>query len=256
MASRFTTRSASAFFASTVIAALLAGCGTTGTVPGMAAAASVGDVEAMQSTVLKKALERIHQAVFHKLDVDGNKAIDEYEAGPQLSLKDFAAADKSHNRKLTYSEFKKYATTELFFFHDTPNSFLNRFRSELGQVFNRLDTNHDGLLAKSEVSNNDLRKLRLTFEYPKLNIKVPIQSVGDTLAATDKTGDGKLGQAEWEDCYIELVVVALGGDGGAGPTPPAPPAPDPAPTADPNTPPAPPQPDPNTPPAPAKGRRK
>jgi hypothetical protein len=238
-----------------VIAATLAGCGTTGTmVPGMAAA-TAGDVEAMQSTVLKKAFERIHQAVFHKLDVDQNKAIDEYEAGPQLSLKDFDRADKSHNHKLTYSEFKSYAVTNLFLFKDTPQSFLNRFRSDLAKVFSRLDSNRDGLLVKSEVSNRDLQKLRLTFEYPRLNISVKIQEAGDTFAASDKTGDGKLGQAEFEDMYIELVVLALGGDGGAPPAPPAPPEPQPEPTADPNTPPAPPQPAEPTP-APAKGRRK
>jgi hypothetical protein len=249
MATRFTTRAASALFAGTVIATTLVGCGAAPTAI-VGASVSAADAEALEATVLKKAFERIHQGVFHKLDADGNKAIDEYEAGPQLSLADFSKADKSKNHKLTYAEFKKYAVTNLFLFKDTPSSFLSRFRADLGKVFNRLDENRDGLLAKTEVSQADLRKLRLTFEYPRLNIKVPIQNVGDAFAASDKTGDGKLGQAEWEDCYIELVVVALGGDGGA--TPPAPPEPQPEPAP---VDPAPAPVDPAPQPAPAKSKK-
>ena len=235
MATRFTNRTASALIAGAVIASALTGCGAAGTMPTAASQVTGGNVEAMEATVLKKAFDRIHRAVFTKLDVDGNKKIDEYEAGPQLSLKDFGKADKNRNHNLTYSEFKNYAVTNLFLYRDTPQSFLTRFRGDLAKVFSRLDSNRDGLLVKSEVSNADLKKLRLTFEYPRLNIKVSITKVGDAFAAADRTGDGKLGQAEWEDCYIEFVVLALGGDASA----PAPVDPNPAPPAeDPNAPPA------------------
>lgn len=235
MATRFTQRSASALIAAAVIASALTGCGANGAMP-TAATLAAGNVEAKEATVLKKAFDRIHRAVFTKLDADSNKKIDEYEAGPQLTLKDFGKADKNKNHNLTYAEFKGYAVTNLFLFKDTPNSFLTRFRADLGKVFTRLDSNRNGLLEKGEVSNADLKKLRLTFEYPRLNIKVNIDKAGDAFAAADRTGDGKLGQAEWEDCYIELVVLALGGDASA-PAPVDPPAP---PAEDPNAPPAPP----------------
>jgi hypothetical protein len=234
MATRFNQRSASALIAAAVIASALTGCGANGAMPTAANNLAAGNVEAKEATVLKKAFDRIHRAVFTKLDADSNKKIDEYEAGPQLSLKDFGKADKNKNHNLTYSEFKGYAVTNLFLFKDTPNSFLTRFRGDLGKVFSRLDSNRNGLLEKSEVSNADLKKLRLTFEYPRLNIKVAINKAGDAFAAADRTGDGKLGQAEWEDCYIELVVLALGGDASApAPVDPAPPAEEPvAPPAD------------------------
>ena len=236
MANRFTTRSASALLATAMSAALLAGCGANGAmVPGQAQ--SLAGVDASATQTLEKAFDRIHRAVFTKLDVDQNKSIDEYEAGPQLSLKDFDRADRNNNHKLTYSEFKRYAVTNLFLYKDTKSSFQKRFRSQLGQVFSRLDSNRDRLLVKSEVSNTDLRKLRLTFEYPRLNISEKIQKAGDAFTTADRTGDGKLSQAEFEDMYIELVVLALGGDASA-PAPYDPGPVDPAPVEDPNAPPA------------------
>lgn len=239
MATRFNSRLGAAVLAGSMLVSVLAGCGTTGamTAPDARLGASV---QAAEAAVLKKALERIHRAVFAKLDLDANKKIDEYEAGPNLTLKDFKAADKNKNHNLTYSEFKKYAVTELFFFKDSPEQFQKRFRRDLGTVFRRLDENRDGQLVKNEVSNTDLKKLRLTFEYPRLGIKVPVQKcTPEAFAAADRTGDAKLGEAEFEDFYIEAVVAALGGDGGA--TPPAP-QPDPGtePGTDPGADPAPP----------------
>jgi hypothetical protein len=241
MSSLFNTRTGAALVAGTMMVAILAGCGTSLNTP--AAVRSNADAQAMEATVLKKALERIHQAVYTRLDVDANKSIDEYEAGPNLTLKDFKNADKNNNHKLTYAEFKKYAVTELFFFKDTPDSFLKRFRQDLGSVFRRLDSNKDGMLVKNEVSNADLTKLRLTFEYPRLNITVKVQKCSpEMFAAADRTADSRLGEAEFEDLYIEAVVGALGGAGGSEPTPPAP-SEEPAPPA-PSEEPAPPAEDP------------
>jgi hypothetical protein len=185
----------------------------------------------------------VHDAIFARIDKDANKAIDEYEAGPNMSMDDFRKADRNRNGKLTFTEFKAYALTNLFFFRDTPASFASRLRAGLGRAFNRLDVSpRDGLLVKNETSNRDMARLGLTFEYPKLGVTVRLSKVSaETFGAADKTGDGKLGQAEFEDLYMEMVVEALGGTpGGGGATPPAPPAP-PAPE-DPAAPPAPPAP--------------
>lgn len=224
--SRLMTRSAMALLAGAAMTVSLAGCGTMGNLPTTAAASS-SQLNASEATTLKKALDIIHKGVFARLDVDGNKAIDEYEAGPNLTLADFKKADKNGNHKLTYTEFKNYAVTSLFFFKDTPDSFAKRFRSDLGRVFAKLDKNHDNLLVKSEISNNDLKKLGLTFEYPRLGISVKIQKcTPEMFDAADKTHDGRLGQAEFEDFYLNAVFAALAPNAPA-PTPdPAPDTPD------------------------------
>ncbi|MEB3222026.1 MAG: hypothetical protein VKS61_08100 [Candidatus Sericytochromatia bacterium] len=228
---------------------LLSGCGTAGVLG--AATRTPGtafDAEATKS--LTKGLSRVHEALFARLDKDSNRAIDEYEAGPTMSMDDFRKADKNRNNKLTFTEFKTYAITNMFFFRDTPAAFANRLRSGLSRAFSRLDVSpRDGLLVKNETSNRDMARLGLTFEYPRLGVTVKLTKVSaEAFGAADKTGDGKLGQAEFEDLYIELVVEALGGTPGGG-TPPAPPAP-PAPE-DPAAPPAPPAEDPaGAPPAP------
>jgi hypothetical protein len=234
---------------------LLAGCGKSAVMAPVAAEAVPAFSDGMETeatSTLMQGFAKIHQAIFTKLDKDGNKAIDEYEAGPNLSMGDFRAADKNHNNKLTYAEFKKYAITTMFFLKDNPTAFTSRFRRELGDVFKRLDTNHDGVLIKNETSLRDLDRLKLTFEYPRLNIKVKINKIDQaTFAAADKTGDSVLGPAEFEDLYIGMVLLALGGAPAPAPNPPAPPAEDPnaPPAVDPNTPPAPAE-DPNAPPAP------
>lgn len=224
---------------------LLAGCGApTSTVRPVDRSQEILQAEA--TNTLMKGLARIHRAIFDKIDKDGNGKIDEYEAGPNLTLNDFRKADKNRNNNLTFSEFKKYATTNLFFFRDNPKSFTERVRSGLRRAFERLDRSpRDGVLANRELSNNDLKRLGLTFEYARLGVLVKVNKVSDAaFAAADKTGDDRLGQAEFEDLYIECVVEALGGTPGGGapmpvePMPPAPPVGDPG--ADPGMDPAPP----------------
>src|SRR5690349_7401319 len=101
MGNRSFNRSRLTLAAGAMLVTLLAGCGTQGAiVPGMTAMTSQ-PLNAAEATTLAKAFPQIHKAVFAKLDHDGNKAIDEYEAGPNLSLKDFARADKNGNHKLS-----------------------------------------------------------------------------------------------------------------------------------------------------------
>ena len=232
MSTRFISRTGFAFVAGTVMVGILAGCGAQPTATGLARTNAA--VEAEATKTLTKAFKRIHQGVFANLDKDGNKAIDEYEAGPNLSMGDFKKADRNGNHKLTYTEFYNYARTSLFFFKETPEQFASRFRKDLGTVFAKLDTNKDRVLVKNELSTRDMQKLRLTFEYPRLNIRVKIAKVSpEVFGAADKTGDAKLGQAEFEDLYIEMVVEALGGTPGGGePAPPADAPPADAPPAD------------------------
>jgi hypothetical protein len=181
-------------------------------------------MQAEATNTLMKGLARIHKAIFDKIDKDGNGKIDEYEAGPNLTLDDFRKADKNRNGKLTFTEFKNYATTNLFFFRDNPKAFTERVRSGLRKAFDRLDDSpRDGLLSNRELSNKDLKRLGLSFEYPRLKISVKISKVSDAaFAAADKTGDNKLGQAEFEDLYIESVIEALGGTPGGGGSAPMP----------------------------------
>jgi Ca2+-binding EF-hand superfamily protein len=241
-------RSAAALATGALLVSILAGCGTKGMPTGAVQAAQVQS-EAQATQTLMQGFDKIHHAIFTMLDKDKNNAIDEYEAGPQLSLDDFKKADTDGDGSLTYAEFKNYAITHLFFFHDSAQSFTSRFRSQLGDVFSRLDKNGDRLLTNKEMSKAALKRLQLTFEYPRLNIKVKIKKISaDMFKAADKTGDGKLGQAEFEDLYINMVLAALGDAGstdapsanpnGADPDPNAAPAPA-EPAADPNAAPAP-----------------
>ena len=216
--------------------AMLAGCGTQG-VANMAATADVDTFGAMSASGLKKAFSRVHKAIFNSMDADKNKWLDEYEVGKHMTMSEFRKADRSTGwgsaGRLSQTEFVEYATSTFLWFNQDKDSFANSFRQSLTKAFNRLDTNDDGLLKKTELSLADLRKLGLSFDYPKLHIKVKITKVTpDQIKAADKTGDGQLSQAEFEDLYIEMVVAALGGDPAPAPAP-NPPAPAPAPPAPP-----------------------
>lgn len=193
----------------TALVAMLAGCGvgpSTGLAP-----ATTGHVAAASTQGLKEGFDRINQAVFNKLDANHDGYIDEYEAGPTIPLNSFTQIDRNGDGKIPQQQFLAYATAGGFFSGpDNEDKFLGRMRDFLGDVFNRLDANHDGYLSRDEVSDVALAKLGLGFEYPVLNISVAIPSVSDAaFKAADHTGDNQLSQAEWEDCYIDLVVTAL-----------------------------------------------
>lgn len=205
----------------------LAGCGTSQTL-----SAAPGAGFAANSTAgLKAGFKRIYGGIFAKMDGDANGWVDEAEAGQYMSMRDFEAADTASGwgsaNRLSKTEFMAWATRTVLWFHDTPDSFANRLRLDLGRAFNRLDANRDGLLVKNEISQADLRRLGLYFALDRVKVRVDVKRVSaEALAAADKNGDKKLSPAEFEDLFVEAVVEALVG---APPAPPAPPAVDPAP---------------------------
>ena len=205
--------------AAALILATMAGCGTQGSLApvGHQAAPAMG---ASGYTHLKGAFKRIHKAIFTSMDADANGWLDEYEVSKHMSLKDFQKADTASGwgsgGRLSRTEFVNWSTKKFLWFKDDEQKFADRFRKDLGKAFSRLDEDRDGLLEKNETSLRDLARLRLTFEYDKLNVKVPIKKISlETFTAADKTGDSMLSPAEFEDLYIEMVIEALGGEGGA-----------------------------------------
>jgi Ca2+-binding EF-hand superfamily protein len=195
--------------------ALLAGCGVQPTVPTTVAAT----MSAKSTAGLTAGFEAIHKAVFGRLDANHDSTIDEFEAGATISLKDYQKVDLNHDGVLQYSEFMSYATKGGFLQkNDNPSRWVARFRDSLGNTFKQLDKSRDGLLEAAELSDAALTKSGLGFFYESLNVSLKLTSVTDEqLKAGDRTGDGKLSPAEFEDLYVAVVVDAL--------NPPAPPAP-------------------------------
>ncbi|MEB3329503.1 MAG: hypothetical protein VKQ33_09755 [Candidatus Sericytochromatia bacterium] len=225
--------------AAAALAATLAGCGSQGlSVAGRPAAAPT--FETLAASTLKKAFNQIHRAIFDNMDADKDGWLTEYEVGKHMTMAQFRKADTKDGwgsaGRLSRTEFLDYATKTFLWFRQDKDSFANTFRQGLVRAFHRFDENRDGLLVKSELSRADLRRVGLSFEYPKLRLSVKITKVTpELIAGSDKTGDGKLSQAEFEDLYIEMVIAALGGSSApaAPPAPPMPPAPplEPAPPA-------------------------
>lgn len=223
-----------------VAAALLAAlpaCSKSPMAPLSATAAAVryqANPEVESTTGLKSAFQRIHSAIFDAMDANHDKWVDEYEAGKYMTLEEFEEANTDNDweskDKLSKGEFIYWSTHVFLWIHTTPQSWLNSFRSALANVFDRLDDNHDGLISRKELNNSALKRLRLSFDYPKLNIHVPIKTVSDAdFKAADHTGDGNLSQAEFEDLYVNMVCNAINPSGP--PAPPAPPGPAPNPPA-------------------------
>lgn len=231
---------------------LLSGCGMT---PGTGVSTATGDVgfDAAATKTLKEGFKNVHLAIFTKFDNNGDKYIDEYEAGPYFNLtREFPNADKGKsgkgNGKISKTEFMKYATAGgLLSGRDNPNAFMDRMRRFIATAFGRLDKKApgtglfgkgDGYLSQEELSDTALAKLGLGFAYDKVHVRVMISAFDPAdVTAADKTGDGQLSQGEFEDLYMGAVAKAINPNYVPGPAPAPAPAPaDPvAPPADPGT---------------------
>lgn len=195
----------------------LFGCGQ---LPDTGARSTAGtQVKASSTAALKAGFGRMHAAIFGKLDANQDGHIDEYEAGPTIPLNLFTRLDRNNDGKITQSQFVQFATAGGFFTGaDTEDRFFVRMRDYLGTAFTRLDqpaggmfSRGDGFLTREELADTRVAKVGLGFRYPTLNVTTTLVTVTDELyAASDKTGDGKLSQAEFEDLYIDMVVAALG----------------------------------------------
>lgn len=197
--------------------AALSGCGQ---LPGTSArSVDTTPVKASSTQALKAGFGRVHQAIFARLDANHDAKIDEYEAGPTIPLNLFTKLDRNGDGKITQTQFIQFATAGGFFTgSDTEDRFFVRMRDYLGTAFTKFDrpangvfSRGDGFLTREELADSAVAKVGLGFRYPTLNITTTLVAVDDALyAASDKTGDGKLSQAEFEDLYIDLVVAALG----------------------------------------------
>lgn len=205
-----------------VAIALVAGCGASPAGNQTLAHPSTSLLLESRSTQgLLAAFDRIHKAIFDRIDTNKDGSLDEYEAGNTMSLRDFEKADLNLTGKIEYREFVLFATDNGwkgwipgFGKNDTAEKFASRFRRYLADRFDRLDLNGDGFLKNYELSNRDLQRTMLGLEYPEVNVKVRISAVSDDeFKAGDKTGDGKLSPAEFEDLFMELVIKGLASQG-------------------------------------------
>jgi Ca2+-binding EF-hand superfamily protein len=191
-----------------------AGSGVTGTT---VRSATGEQLQARSTAGLLAGFDRVHKGIFAKMDSNKDNAIDEYESAPSMTLKDFQRADLNLTGKIEYRELVMFATDNGwkgyipgFGKYDTADKFAGRFRHYLADRFDRLDLNNDGFLKNYEISNRDLQRTELGLNYPELRLKVRLTAVSDEeFKAGDKTADGKLSPAEFEDMYIDLVVAAL-----------------------------------------------
>lgn len=193
-----------ALAATAVAALLLSGCGTSlnRAVPTGATAGAIG---ASATKTLEDGFKQIHMAIFTKLDRSGDGQIDEYEAAPDFSLRDFEKADTSGNHKVSKREFMDYAIGDgLFgFMRQDKTKFMRQAREALAGAFKKMDKDRDNLLAKEEMKNDVLKKMGINLTIDGLHAKAVITEFdADLFEAADRTKDGKLGQAEFEDWAI------------------------------------------------------
>jgi hypothetical protein len=217
--------------AALAFAVILSGCGKSPVTSSRAGAPALSAaVEAQATRTLLTGFKHIHMAVFTKIDVNADKSIDEYEAGKSIDLNDFTKADKNRNGKLTQAEFMNYATAgELFaFIHQNKKTFMKETRDVLWRAFLRLDADKDRALSTKELSQKALAKIGISLRIDGLRTNVGIKEIDEEVFAySDKTKDGVLGQAEFEDYCITSFVKSINPKYNIGGNPE--PAPDPAP---------------------------
>ncbi|MBM3266811.1 MAG: hypothetical protein FJZ01_04100 [Candidatus Sericytochromatia bacterium] len=205
-------------FAALVLVGALAGCGGAQIAP-IAKAPAGSTVSAKSTPGLRAAWDQIHKQIFANVDANKDGKIDEYEAGTTIDLDTFKKADLNYDGAVDYNEFMKHATKGGFLQgSDTPDKFVGRLRDELAGSLKKLDTmpkrgwfdKGDGFLQAEELTGKALKGAGLGFYYPNLRISLTVSEVSEEqFKAADKTGDGKLGPAEFEDLYVALVLAAL-----------------------------------------------
>ncbi|MDB5098057.1 MAG: hypothetical protein JWM80_2478 [Cyanobacteria bacterium RYN_339] len=213
-----------------VAAVMMTGCGTHANPAAAVRGAAV--TEAQATKTLLDGFGNVYEAAFQKLDANADGAVDEYEAAPFIDLRDMVKADENKDGKLSNKEFTTYGTREGLFgwCHQTKTQFLNQQRSSLLKAFDKLDGNKDRLLTPAEVGAAAIAAQKLTLELPGLKTKVGLKDFNEEdFKAADHTGDGVLGQAEFEDYALSGFIHQINPK--FVPAPPAPPAPAPAPSA-------------------------
>ncbi|HBN08296.1 MAG TPA: hypothetical protein DD435_06525 [Cyanobacteria bacterium UBA8530] len=194
----------------------IVGCGTAANSPSLKTGLNgTTTLEADATNTLKKGFKALHKAIFAKIDANHDRFIDEYEAGANISLKDMANMDKNHDGKISYTTFIEYATKTTFlgyipWFPDTDLKFMKRIREDLQWVFRKMDTNGSWLLEPAELSTAAQKRIALGFSYDNLRLKLNWDAfTPDEMKTADKTGDGNLSQAEFEDLYLNKVISLL-----------------------------------------------
>lgn len=207
-----------------VSAAILAGCGaapTTSTAQLRAAAAA----EAQAAKTLKDGFKHVYGAAFSKLDANSDNAIDEYEAGPFIDLRDFVRADENKNGKLTSKEFLGWANRGWIFglFAQDADGFFKSQRRSMLKSFAKLDADKNMLLSPAELNDGALSGAKLTLALGGLKTSVTLAATTEeTFAAADKTKDGSLSQGEFEDFVLNSWVGLINPKYQPQPEPPAP----------------------------------
>jgi hypothetical protein len=205
-------------FAALVLVGALAGCGGAQIAP-IAKVPATQTLGAKSTTGLRAAWDQIHKQIFANVDANKDGKIDEYEAGTTIDLDTFKKADLNYDGAVDYNEFMKHATKGGFLQgSDTPDKFVERVRDDLAKSLKKLDTmpkrgwfdKGDGFLQAEELSGKALKGAGLGFYYPNLHIGFALGDVTEEqFKAADKTGDAKLGPAEFEDLYVTLVLAGL-----------------------------------------------
>jgi Ca2+-binding EF-hand superfamily protein len=213
-------------------AAVLTGCGMSPSRPLFPQGVASAGAQALATKTLLDGFKHIHRAAFTKLDVNSDGRLDEYEAGSAMDLKDFGRADKNRDGKLTKTEFMNFATggSVFGFLRQDRVSFMKATRDVLWRGFQRLDANKDRQLKAAELSDKALAKVGINLRIDGLRIRVALTDLDDAIfESSDKTGDGALTQAEFEDYCMHAFVKGINPSYQFGPAP----APNPAPPAEP-----------------------
>lgn len=209
------------------LAALVAGCGRGLNVPVAGLTAAAAAQEALATRTLLTGYKHLFMAVYMKLDANSDKFLDEYEASQHIDLKDFQKADRNKNGRLTRKEFMDYAAgAKLFgFMKQDKSDFMKQARAAMAKAFATYDANKDRLLDPKEMSERTLTKHPVFLKIAALHVDVRVVEVDDAVfEAADKTKDGKLSAAEFEDFCVGSFVKGINPNYQMTPTPPPAPA--------------------------------